>query len=91
MSKHNDGGPAFPAQPIQHFPDGSAIVQEQGGMTLRDYFADNAPIDYRAALDCWGADTPLSKDDATRASFFAVWAMLRYEWADAMLAARGEA
>lgn len=42
MTTKHDGGPAFPAQPIYHYPDGSAIVHEQGGMTLRDYFAAKA-------------------------------------------------
>ena len=38
----NDGGPAFPAQPIHKFPDGAIISTNQGGMTLRDYFAGQA-------------------------------------------------
>lgn len=90
MSAHNDGGPAFPGK----LPIYGEVADEFaycGGMTLRDYFADSAPIDYRVALDCWGAYNPISIDDTTRASFFAMWATLRYEWADAMLAARGAA
>jgi hypothetical protein len=35
----NDGGPAFPAQPIYRYPDGTTISQNQGGMTLRQYAA----------------------------------------------------
>lgn len=78
MSGHNDGGPAFPAQPIQHFPDGSAIVQEQGGMTLRDYFAAKA----MAAFVIAGVDE-CARHDGKAAQF-------AYALADAMLAARGE-
>lgn len=35
----NDGGPAFPAQPIYRSPHGMEIAQEQSGMTLRQYAA----------------------------------------------------
>jgi len=42
MSTINDGGPAFPAQPMHKFPDGAIISLNQGGMTLRDYFAGQA-------------------------------------------------
>lgn len=85
MSKHNDGGPAFPAQPIQHFPDGSAIVQEQGGMTLRDYFAAKAmPSLLQNALD-----NEVTFDGYD--SFDGMLAEHAYGLADAMLAARGVA
>ena len=33
---------AFPNQPIYKMPDGACLVIEQGGMTLRDYFAARA-------------------------------------------------
>lgn len=42
MSK--DGGPAFPKQPVHHYPNGTAVVMEQGGMSLRDYFAAKAML-----------------------------------------------
>ncbi len=35
----DDGGSAFPCQPIVHMPDGAQMVTNQGGMSLRDYFA----------------------------------------------------
>lgn len=60
-----------------------------GGMTLRDYFAAKAPVAFGMAVAVWGDDQLALHDDRTRAAFLAVWAMLHYEWADAMLAARG--
>lgn len=35
----DDGGPAFPAQPVMHWPDGVASLTHQCGMSMRDYFA----------------------------------------------------
>ncbi len=43
MSTINDGGPAFPAQPIMKIPGGVETIAAQGGMTLRAYFAAHAP------------------------------------------------
>lgn len=34
-----DGGSAFPKQPMIHTPNVGDTVYEQGGMSLRDYFA----------------------------------------------------
>jgi len=55
---------------------------------LRDDFAINAPIDFDLALSVWGDRSVNFNDDSTRNCFNAVWASLRYEWADAMLEAR---
>ena len=75
-----DGGPAFPVP-------NDANVNGQEGMTLREHFAANAPIDSHAAGAAYGG--PIDwHSDSDRAAFFAVWAMLRFEYADAMLAAR---
>lgn len=38
----DDGGNAFPAQPVFKLPDGVQMVVDQGGMSLRDYFAGQA-------------------------------------------------
>ncbi len=38
----NDGGTAFPKQPIFGYPHGATSCTEQGGMTLRDWFAGQA-------------------------------------------------
>lgn len=56
--------------------------------SLRDTLAMHAPISYEVALAVWGDDSPYLHQDLSRASFFSVWAMLQYEWADAMLTAR---
>jgi hypothetical protein len=42
MGDKNTGGAAFPSQPIMKIPHGVELVVEQGGMTLRDYFAAKA-------------------------------------------------
>lgn len=81
----NDGGAAFPI---------SRESEERfnGGMSLRDYFAAHAPVDAKMALAVWGKDANLAgppADDAARAAFMAVWALLRYEYADAMVAEFG--
>lgn len=56
-------------------------------MSLRDYFAAHAPIDWDVAMRFWGrGKAPYTDQD--RAMFFAVWTMLRYEYADAMLKER---
>jgi hypothetical protein len=59
------------------------------GMTLRDWFAGQAPITIRDAVtSCSGRmfiDVP-----ADRAFLFKVLSTLRYEYADAMLAERAK-
>jgi hypothetical protein len=63
-------------------------LDELGGpISLRDYFAAQAPIDAKMVLAVWGDESLAGppSDDRARASFMAVWALLRYEYADAML------
>ena len=67
MSKHNEGGPAFPVP-------NDANVNEQEGMTLRDYFAAKA---MQALLT--GSHGGYEWDGAAEDA---------YKMADAMLAAR---
>ena len=73
MSKINDGGPAFPN-------DAAALLKEQEGMRLRDYFASRA-------MQAW-----LSGHVAHygHGNFWALDAIAQssYEMADAMIAAR---
>lgn len=78
-----DGGPAFPL-------DAYKGLGPWHGMTLRDYYAAHAPVDVKMALVAWG-DPKLAgppSDDEGRAAFMAVWALLRYDYADAMLEER---
>jgi hypothetical protein len=74
-----DGGPAFP------WP--GDITAGRGGMTLRDYFAAQAPIDQSQAIFALrrSVDFGSMKDVAF---FMSYWTKLRYEYADAMLEAR---
>jgi hypothetical protein len=57
-------------------------------LTLRDDLAKNAPITFEQAMMLWGDEGANLNDDTTRKCFYAVWAGLRYEFADEMLAAR---
>jgi hypothetical protein len=69
------GAPAFPTTDrVAHL-----------GMSLRQYYAAHAPVSYEMACAAWGDQRPFINDDATRAGFMAVWAMLRFEYAEAML------
>jgi hypothetical protein len=78
MSKHNDGGPAFPISEwhLKTGPNGRATHPDWRGMTLRDYFAAKALVGLIASQDCAGRPAMVTKD--------------AYRIADAMLAARGE-
>lgn len=74
----DSGGPSFPG--------GRPGVEY--GMTLRDWLAAQAPVDISLAVGAMGGGCVEWNKDSERAAVFAVEAMLRYEWADAMLAAR---
>lgn len=54
-------------------------------ISLRDYFAAHAPIGFDAALDAYGA---AQLDQADWDPFMVLWAYMRYQYADAMLAER---
>lgn len=56
-------------------------------MTRRAYYAAHAPITLETVCLAFGSDPKLTElgRDATRASFMAVWALMRFEYADAML------
>lgn len=77
MSAINDGGPAFP----QREQVGEVVV-DQGGMTLRDYFAAKALQGMIA-----GADFTIDIDGPMLGIGRA---KIAYAMADAMLAARGK-
>ena len=75
-----EGGPAFPCQDV--------IGSCYKGMSLRDYFAADAPI------TIWDAQMVLNKGTSpigslpehTRREVFAMTAKVRFEYADAMVA-----
>jgi hypothetical protein len=64
------------------------------GMSLRDWFAGQAPVTlFDAAMACgWDSLEAAKMDqDSYRSTLWAVMTLMRYEYADAMLAARGDA
>jgi hypothetical protein len=77
MSKHDDGGPAFPISEwhLSCTENGNRVHPDWRGMTLRDYFAAKA-------LHGFCADPHIH-------SAAAKIARTAYDVADAMLAARG--
>ena len=54
------------------------------GMNVHEMLAMKAPITFEIACKAWGDDPNLC-DDSTRKCFFAVWALLCFEWAEAMV------
>lgn len=58
------------------------------GMTLRDYFAAHAPVELGTVLKVYGDENADLFLDNVRASYMAILAMVRYEYADAMLTER---
>lgn len=75
--------PAFPEQAMGS--DGHPEAAFEGGLRRLDYFAAHAPVSYEMALAVYGSsEAPTS--DTERAAFFAVWALLRREYASAMVA-----
>jgi hypothetical protein len=70
-----------PMHPFHFEEDGANLFHP--GITTREYLAAHAPVDLACAVTSYGASFP--QDDKGRAAFFAVWSMLRYEYADAML------
>lgn len=76
--KINDGGPAFPR----------GTYGDQEGMRLRDWFAGQAPVDFDMARQAASLPSRIAPDQR-----MAVWesmAILRYEYADAMISASNE-
>lgn len=73
MSKHNNGGPAFPTEP--NTQPGSYVHH---GMSLRDWFAGQALGFVIATFDAYLPDKATPENFATES----------YRIADAMLAAR---
>jgi hypothetical protein len=81
--------PAFPSV-CMNDPGNPASVS---GMSLRDWFAGQAPVTlFDAAMACgWSSlDAADMAQDSHRVVLWAVMTLMRYEYADAMLATRGE-
>ena len=76
--KINDGGPAFPQNDLSTYNMGPA-EKNNGGMTLRDWFAGQALAGFMAGYFANPDNGDLENDEI---------AMFVYEQADAMIAAR---
>lgn len=89
--RHSQKGsdPAYPAHlPFSDTNTGyAADFAFFGGVTQRDYFAAHAPITLADALIAYGGVAD-PNNDSQRAALFAVWALLRWELADSMIAER---
>lgn len=86
MPEINEGGPVFPLENPRLLEDGQ-LFRQHAGMTRRQYLAAHAPITFDMVRVAWGKEGgPWLGQNDERASFFAAWAFLAYEWADAMLA-----
>lgn len=91
MSKHSDGGPAFPygKKTIRVDTYGGNETEEmdgmQEGMTLRDYFAAKA---MQAAIS--DPERVNNVDSVHREGITKVMARMAYQMADAMMEAREE-
>lgn len=83
-----DGGPAFPR--MSHTNCYGLMLEEQNGMTLRDYFAAKAMQSLIAMRDYepWPFGLDMSKDDDDTQLGVAV--RTAYYIADAMLAERSK-
>lgn len=85
MSTINDGGPAFP---VPEWSDAHGnIAPQEYGMTLRAYFAAHAPVTLQdARYVCGYGGYAEGWSDGERATTAAVLALMRVEYADALLA-----
>ena len=86
----NDGGPAFPFSGEAVDADTYKFIT-QGGMSLRDYFSAHAPISFNDAKHvCGFAHDSDINNDTNRGTIMAVLALMRVEYADAILKERAK-
>lgn len=88
-SKIDHGGFAFPTAEIK-MADGQVLDAGSDGMSLRDWFAGQAPVTFEMACDSIKISTVSMRlhCEEEAADLWAAMAKLRYVYADAMLAAR---
>ena len=82
MTQDNTGGPAFPVLVSKN----PAIEYCDSGMTLRDYYKAHAPVNITDAMQASGCYPTMTPSD--RPAVWSAMAILREEYADAMLKAR---
>lgn len=71
-------------------PNGSLFTTHNQGMTLRDYLAAHAPITISDAKEVFGDPDAKMVEEAVCAGVLMIYAMLRYQYADAMIKERKE-
>jgi hypothetical protein len=92
--KRVDGGPAFAGVqqglvvPVELAGQAQAVKIPHNGMSLRDYFAAHAPIDLADARNQWHKMHGSGSRQPTIQDIVATLALLRGEYADAMVAER---
>jgi hypothetical protein len=92
--KRIDGGPAFAGVqqglvvPVELAAQAQAVKIPHNGMSLRDYFAAHAPIDLADARNQWHKMHGSGSRQPTIQDIVATLALLRGEYADAMVAER---
>jgi hypothetical protein len=95
MGRINDGGPAFP-RPASidtssgTLPDGDRVIDQQDGMTLRDYFAAQIAAGVVMRVGFAWIEDGTNTTDEPRMRAALVRARKCYLMADAMVAARSE-
>jgi hypothetical protein len=98
--KTDHGGPAFPEVGNVAY---NSDWQSENGMTLRQYYAAHCPMTMPEAHQIWASarttdqpdqpgyrDSYMSyalRDGRERLAFFDWWSQMRFEYADAMIAA----
>lgn len=85
MSGVKDGGPAFPLSWKETNEHGMEFHMTHGGMTLRDWFAANADVPWNAVIETLSIKGEKNPTVGRMAEYRA---LLKFEEADAMLAAR---
>jgi hypothetical protein len=85
MTNKNDGGPAFPQHGCSSNQEVIERMKDQGGMTLRDWFAGMAMSGWLASYDGISTHQARVNDGGNQ---LAEAAKCSYATADAMLAAR---
>jgi hypothetical protein len=87
MSEKNNGGPAFPVPLAAGEAYNPSMMGPGDGMSLRDYFAANAPIGVADANDVFYRE---NGRNARQSEMLKTLADLRGRYADAMLAERAK-
>jgi hypothetical protein len=83
MSKVEDGGPAYPS--VNDITADNFKTSGHAGLSIRDYFAAHCPIAFTEFLVGWK-----KTNESTTTEAMQRYAGFRFEYADAMIAARAE-